>query len=596
MMNTAEYIIKKLEEIGITEIFGLAGDYNFNLLYAVQKNNSTNWIGCTNELNAGYAADGYARAKGYGAVITTFGVGELSAINAIAGAMAENIPVVHIVGTPPTSAIEKQTLLHHNLQNADYNAFINAYKNVTAATAFLNRDNAKMEIDSAFKILVKEKQPVYIAIPDDIAQMEISDRYVTSDWESDKETLQEVAIKISEKINNSKKPIIIGDSLIKRFDTEIEYREFVSKSQIPVTNFLMGANIINMDSENYIGGYFGTLKNSVAQNYVKDTDCPIAVGTIYSDLNSFGFGIPFNLNDNIAIYGNYTCINGKRYDNVKMSDVLESVTNQIKPKNININKPNIGYKNKPSEKEPLDANYIYPRLQEFLKENDIVITETGTVCQGVAPIKFPNNAQIEFQTLWGSIGWATPAAFGASLAKPQSRVVLITGEGAHQLTAMEVGSMLRYGTKPVIIVLNNNGYTIERLLAKEDAPFNDIVQMNYAKFARAFEGDIWATKVETAEDFDKALKVTQIMNKLCYLEVCTDSSDAPQLTKDLIKHLHSKNAQIVPPKSIHDKNEDNEYDFKSVETNSEYSNLKYETVVHKGFDYNIDNVEGATNE
>ncbi len=595
-MNCAEYLIKKLEELGITELFGVAGDYNFNLLYAIEKNPNTNWIGCINELNAGYAADGYARVKGYGALVTTYGVGELSAINAVAGSMAENIPVVSIVGLPPQKAIDNSTLLHHNLQNPNYKAFCSAYENVVASTAFITRDNAKMEIDRIFKVLVKNKQPVYIAIPSDIAEMEISDRYVACDWSSNKDVLEEVGIKISEKINNSKNPIIIGDSLIKRFDAELEYREFVFKSQIPVTNFLMGANIVDMNYEKYMGGYFGSLRNPIVNKYVKDTDCAISVGVIYSDLNSFGFDLPYNINDHIAIYGNYTYINGKRYDDVKMADVLEIVTRNIKPKDIKIDKPNLGYKHKDAEGSPLTSDYIYPRIQEFLKENDILITETGIVSQGIAPIKFPQNVTPEFQTLWGSIGWATPAAFGAALAKPQARTVVVTGEGAHQISAMEIGSMMRYGIKPIIIVINNGGYTTERLLAKEGSKFNDIVQMNYAKFARVFEGDVWATKAETAEDFDKALKVTQIMNKLCYIEVSTEILDTPQLTKDLISKLKGKNAKIVPPASIYDKNQEDEYDFSNIETTHDLTNIQYETVVHKGFNYSTSENEGAQNE
>ena len=153
-------------------------------------------------------------------------------------------------------------------------------------------------------------------------------------------------------------------------------------------------------------------------------------------------------------------------------------------------------------------------------------------------MKFPASAELHTQTLWGSIGWATPAALGACIANPNSRVILLTGEGSHQLTAMEVGNMLRRGVKPVIIVLNNDGYTIERILSDSpDDKFNDILKMNYSKFARVFEGDVWSTKVETAEDFDKALKVTQIMNKLCYIEICTERMDTPEFTKEIFAKL-----------------------------------------------------------
>ncbi len=573
-MNTAEYLIKCLEELGVNDFFGLPGDYNFNLLYAVENNPNTRWIGCTNELNAGYAADGYARLRGYGAIITTYGVGELSAINAIAGSMAENVPVVSIVGVPATKCINNKTCVHHNFQDVNYYACYEAHKPVTAAAAYLTRDNAKIEIDRVLKVLVKEKKPVYIAIPLDIAKMEISDKKVSYDWTSDEETLKLVSSKIAAKINNSKKPVILGDVLVKRFDSRIEYKEFVSKSGIPVTNFLMGTNLIDMDYEKYLGGYYAKFENPAAQKAVEETDCLIAVGAVYTDLNAFGFNLPYKINDHIAIYGTYTYVEGERYNNVKMSDVLEAVTKLIDKKDIYIEKPEIGYEHQSGGAEALSSKYIYPRLQEFLKENDILIAETGIVPHGVAPMKFPHNVELQTQTLWGSIGWGTPAALGVCLAKPKSRVILITGEGSHQLTAMEIGNMLRRGVKPVIIVLNNNGYTIERVLSdKPEDKFNDIMQMNYSKFARVFEGDVWATKVTTAEDFDKALKVTQIMNKMCYIEICTDAMDMPKLTEDLISNFRSNN-------KLTEKSTPEQYCEPPAQKKSK--GLDFETVVHKG--------------
>lgn len=537
-MNTAEYIVRKLEELGVNDFFGLPGDYNFNILYAIENNPNTNWIGCTNELNAGYAADGYARERGYGALVTTYGVGELSAMNAIAGSFAENVPVIHIVGTPSTKCIADKTRVHHNFVEVQPYAYAEAFKNVCETTAFLNRDNAKLEIDRVLKVFVKERKPVYIAIPLDIAKMEISDRDIDYNWISNPETLSQVVNLISEKINKSKKPVILGDTLIKRFDARIEYKEFVEKSGIPTTNFFMGTNLVNSDSKNYIGTYFSKFANPIAQKYLEETDCLIAVGAIYSDLNSFGFNLQYKINSQIAIYGTHVYIEGIRYDNVKMTDVLDNLSKVVEPKDFIIEKPQIGYDKTSATTDKLTSEYIYPRLQEFMKENDILIAETGIIPQGVAQMKFPNNSELVTQTLWGSIGWATPAALGTCIASPKKRVILFTGEGSHQLTALELGNMLKCGVKPVVIVLNNKGYIIERLLSDNpDYKFNDIVQMNYSKFARVFEGDIWSTRVETQDDFDKALKVTQIMNKLCYIEVCTDSDDIPELTKKMVENF-----------------------------------------------------------
>ena len=575
-MNTAEYLVKKLEELGVNDFFGLPGDYNFNILYAIENNPNTKWIGCTNELNAGYAADGYARIRGYGAIVTTYGVGELSAINAIAGSSAENVPVISIVGVPATKTIENKTMVHHNFQEVNYYACYEAHKPITAACAYLTRDNAKLEIDRILKVFVKEKKPVYVAIPMDIATMEISDKEVSYDWSSDEEVLRLVTGKIVAKINNSKNPVILGDLLVKRFDARIEYKEFVEKTRIPVTNFLMGTNLIDMDYDLYLGGYYAQFGNPEAEKYINETDCLISVGPVYTDLNAFGFNLPYKLNDHIAIYGTYTYVDGARYNNVKMADVLEAVTKLVDTKDMKISKPQIGYEHKEAKNEPLTSAYIYPRLQEFIKENDILVAETGIIPHGVTPMKLPANVELQTQTLWGSIGWATPATLGVCLAKSNSRVILITGEGSHQLTAMEIGNMLRRGIKPVVIVLNNKGYTIERVLSDSpDDCFNDIMQMNYSKFARVFEGDIWSTKVTTAEDFDKALKVTQIMNKMCYIEICTEAMDMPKLTEDLISCFKKKAAENKTP-AVQIKPAEEESFSPSCSLD------KFETVVHKG--------------
>ena len=605
-MNTAEYLIKRLEELGINNIFGVPGDYNFNILYAINNNSNVKWIGCTNELNAGYAADGYARQNGYGAVVTTYGVGELSAINAIAGASAENVPIVNIVGVPSTKTIDKKKLVHHNFQQVDYYRFSQAFEPVVATIAYLTRDNAKIEIDRALKILVKEKMPIYIAIPSDIATMEISDRDFDYNWQSDEVTLKEVTEKIVSKMANSKKPVILGDVLIKRFDAKIEYKEFVEKSRIPVTNFLMGLDLIDSDYDLYLGTYFSKFLNPVAQKYIEETDCLIAVGTIYSDLNSFGCSLPYNINSHIAINGTSTFVDGKEYKNIKMSDVLECVTKSIQTFNLKIEKPAIGYYTQETESKDLSSNYIYSRIQEYLKENDILIAETGIIPHGVSQIKCPPNINIESQLLWGAIGWATPATLGTCLAKPKSRVILITGEGAHQISALEIGNMLRQGVTPVIIVINNNGYTIERVLSDNpNDSFNDIVQMNYSKFARIFEGDIWSTRVTTEDDFDKALKVTQIMNKLCYIEVCISKTDVPKLTRDVIssfkKQESHENSQIPIQKTVEkvvgkaietvtpttqkidNKNENKNKNKNEQSVNANIGNkIIFETVVHKG--------------
>lgn len=543
-IKVADYLIQELTKLGIKEIFGLPGDYNFNILYAIENNPKAKWIGCTNELNAGYAADGYARINGYGALVTTYGVGELSAMNATAGSFAENIAVIHIVGSPATKFIKSNALIHHNFQHPDYYACQRAFSNVTEATAFLNEHNAKKEIDRILSIFTEYNRPVYISIPADICKMEIENKPNIRRKKSDKKSLQTAVKKAVSLINRSEFPVILGDVLIKRYKVRKEFTKLVEKSRMPVSNLLMGKGLVEADNKNFLGTFLSTYDNPNAYNGLKDSDCVISAGLINSDLNTYRLGLPFEPSDFIDIQGHYTVVEGKKYENVLMKDMLQELTKKIKPRLAELPEKTPSFeKVKPAKDTPLSINYVFPRLQDFFKPNDMIVVETGIIPHGFAPTRLPENTEINTQTLWGSIGWATPAVFGIQMAAKNRRTILITGEGSHQLTASEVSSIMRHKLKPVIIVINNSGYTIERVLsnAPEDS-FNDIAKWDYSKLPAVFEGDVWITQAKTDKEFDEALNQAEIEQKsrMCYIEIFTGKMDLPELTRKVIESIRGK--------------------------------------------------------
>ena len=164
-----------------------------------------------------------------------------------------------------------------------------------------------------------------------------------------------------------------------------------------------------------------------------------------------------------------------------------------------------------------------------------MIAETGTSSMGLAFAKLPRGATYHNQTLWGAIGWATPAALGAAVAAPDRRVVLVTGEGSHQLTVQEITQFARLGLKPVIFVLNNNGYLIERLLCSDpNIAYNDVAQWNYTELPRALGCDGWFTaRATTCAELDAALATAQQTTAATYVEIVTDTYAAPPLAEHL---------------------------------------------------------------
>ena len=539
-VTVADYLVKKLKFLGIKNVFGLPGDYNFNILDAIIKDDEINWVNSTNELNASYSSDGYARINGYGAVVTTYGVGELSAINGIAGSMAENVPVIHIAGVPKTSFIEKNIIVHHNFSNPNYYLFENAYKNVVETTAYLNFENAKKEIDRVFNVFVNEKKPVYIAIPVDVCEFLIDDdgfdkiEYKKSDEKALNETVSEI-ISLIEKAKN---PIIFFDYLCKRYNLKNEIKEFINKTNMKFGTFLMGKGIIDETNPNFTGVNGGNL-SSFVQNEIKKSDLIITAGYLNADLNTGGFSA-FEKEIDIEIRKNETIIKGKVYKNVLLQDVIlklnEKITKTFEKNDFK------QIKKKINEKGKIKVDDILPLIETVLDEDDIFTMETGLFSLSGSFLNLKKNVEYLSQTLWGSIGWATPALFGAMMADNKKCHIMFTGEGAHQLTIQEMANFFEYDLKPVIFVLNNNGYTVERVLSKDpNDKFNNITNWNYPKLIEGFSNnkDYFIKTVSTLESFIKTIDEIKKLKgkKLCYVEIMTDKKDYGSLCGRFISNM-----------------------------------------------------------
>ena len=539
-VTVADYLVKKLKFLGIKNVFGLPGDYNFNILDAIIKDDEINWVNSTNELNASYSSDGYARINGYGAVVTTYGVGELSAINGIAGSMAENVPVIHIAGVPKTSFIEKNIIVHHNFSNPNYYLFENAYKNVVETTAYLNFENAKKEIDRVFNVFVNEKKPVYIAIPVDVCEFLIDDdgfdkiEYKKSDEKALNETVSEI-ISLIEKAKN---PIIFFDYLCKRYNLKNEIKEFINKTNMKFGTLLMGKGIVDETNPNFIGVNGGSLSPFV-QDEIKNSDLIITAGYLNADLNTGGFSA-FEKEIDIEIRKNETIIKGKVYKNVLLQDVIlklnEKITKTFEKNNFK------QIKKKINEKGKIKVDDLLPLIETVLDEGDIFTMETGLFSLSGSFLNLKNEMEYISQTLWGSIGWATPALFGAMMADKKRQHIMFTGEGAHQLTIQEMANFFEYDLKPVIFVLNNNGYTVERVLSKDpNDKFNNITNWNYPKLIEGFSNnkDYFIKTVSTLESFIKTIDEIKKLKgkKLCYVEIMTDKKDYGSLCGRFISNM-----------------------------------------------------------
>ena len=542
-MTVIQYVLSRLRSLGVTDVFGVPGDFAFPVNDAISEDPQMRWIGCCNELNAAYAADGYARIKGFAAICTTYGVGELSALNGIAGAYAEHLPVFHLVGAPGMGVQAGRAVMHHTLGNGEYNLFQRMSEPVVCAQAVMHPQNVALETERLIAEAVYHRRPVYMAFPaDHAAQAVASAAQPVPAPGSDPDSLRAAVDAIVAALEKAKTACILPGILLARLGLQAAMQAVVDAADLPFATMFMDKSVLDEQHPNYIGIYDGALMNEGVRGFVEGCDLVLEVGTMLSDFNSGAFTAKLDPTKIVNILHHRVRIGGKTYPSLEIGDILFALAQRLTKHN--------SWKKPPVESigeltgngaDPITVGALYPRWANFLRANDILVADTGTASMGLGFAQMPAGASFHNQTLWGSIGWATPAAFGVAVAAPDRRVVLVTGDGSHQLTAQEVCQFARLGLRPVIFVLNNSGYLIERLLCKDPAiAYNDIAPWRYAELPRALGCDGWFTaSATTCGELDQALETAANASTAAYIEVVTDAYAASPLALKLHESLRS---------------------------------------------------------
>lgn len=542
MPTVIQYLLGRLKQLGIRDIFGVPGDFAFPINNAICDDNELRWIGCCNELNAAYAADGYARINRMSALSTTFGVGELSALCGIAGSYAENNLVFHIVGIPKMQIQKRHAIVHHSLGDGEYGTFMDMATPVVCASTMLTPENCVDEVERVIEAALENRQPVYIAIPHDYVNAEISSLTAPKSVfvKSDPATLEEVVSIITAKLSKAKQACIMPGFLVDRFGLKDLAMAVINASGLPYASMALDKAVLDETNPSYMGIYMGQLINPEIQEFVESCDCILAIGVVMSDINMGMFTAKLDKSRIINIMPFSVHIGNTDYINVKMLDVLEGLSRRLN-KRTDVRGPVAKHPAVPevNAEDTITADYLYAKYAEFFKPDDIVVVDSTSSFYGLLPFPLPKGVKFLSQMLWGAIGWATPAAFGTALAAPDRRVILMTGEGSHQMTVQEISQFYRYGLKPIIFVLNNQGYLIERMLSKKlDYCYNDIPEWQYHKLPEVLGCNNWITrKTTTCGELDKIMRELDTAKVGAYIEIVTPELSAPPLMKAIHENL-----------------------------------------------------------
>ncbi|EBZ7422411.1 alpha-keto acid decarboxylase family protein [Salmonella enterica subsp. enterica serovar Bonariensis] len=539
--TVADYLLDRLAGCGIGHLFGVPGDYNLQFLDHVIDHPTLRWVGCANELNAAYAADGYARMSGAGALLTTFGVGELSAINGIAGSYAEYVPVLHIVGAPCSAAQQRGELMHHTLGDGDFRHFYRMSQAISAASAILDEQNACFEIDRVLGEMLAARRPGYIMLPADVAKKTaIPPTQALALPVHEAQSGVETAFRYHARqcLMNSRRIALLADFLAGRFGLRPLLQRWMAETPIAHATLLMGKGLFDEQHPNFVGTYSAGASSKEVRQAIEDADRVICVGTRFVDTLTAGFTQQLPAERTLEIQP-YASRIGETWFNLPMAQAVSTLRELClecafaPPPTRSAGQP------VRIDKGELTQESFWQTLQQYLKPGDIILVDQGTAAFGAAALSLPDGAEVVVQPLWGSIGYSLPAAFGAQTACPDRRVILIIGDGAAQLTIQEMGSMLRDGQAPVILLLNNDGYTVERAIHGAAQRYNDIASWNWMQIPPALnaaqQAECW--RVTQAIQLAEVLERLARPQRLSFIEVMLPKADLPELLRTVTRAL-----------------------------------------------------------
>lgn len=532
-----DYLIRRLLDYGMKDIFGIPGDFVLQF-YGDLENSPIRVIGCTREDNAGYAADGYARIHGIGGICVTYCVGGLSVCNSVAGAFAEKSPVVVITGSPGVEERRSNPLLHHRVR--EFSTQREVFEKITIASTVLDDAlTACREIDRVLEACVRFKRPVYIELPRDMIKVRCPYQHVpqAGTIKSDKAALKEALSEAGAMLAKAERPIILAGVEMHRFGLADELIHFAEKFEIPISATLLGKSVISEKHPLFIGIYEGAMCRESVRKYVEQSDCIVMLGTFMTDIDMGIFTAELDTSKTIYATSETLKISHHHFHDILVADFVKGLSKL----DVKIVKRPLPAKARPTPKfvavpeTAVTSARLFARINELLDEKMVVVADVGDCLFGAADLTIYRDTEFLSPAYYTSMGFAIPAALGVQVARKDLRPIVLVGDGAFQMTCLELSTVLRHNFNPIVIVLNNKGYTTERFI--QDGPFNDILNWNYHRLPDLLGGG-WGFEVRTEGELDQSLHAAlSNQETFCLLNVHLDPLDVSPALKRLGERL-----------------------------------------------------------
>ncbi len=541
-----DYLIERLLDYGVKDIFGIPGDYVLSF-YSMLEQSPLQVVGCTREDCAGFAADAYARLQGMGAVCVTYCVGGLSVCNSIAGAFAEKSPIVVISGAPGLNERVKGALLHHQVR--DFRTQYEVFEKFTIASTELSDPlTAFAEIDRVLDACDRYKRPVYIELPRDMVNVAppVTHAFRQKAWQPDANATQEAIDEAISRLNRAEKPLILAGVEMHRFGLQDELVQFAEETKIPIAATMLGKSVVGERHPLYVGVYEGALGRSEVTRFVEESDVILLLGAFMTDINLGVYSANLDVTRCIYATSEQLRISHHHFHDVSLPDFLTG---------LRMAKPRPAVRTIPQELHPvppgsqpftpdperaITIQRMIQILDRKLDRQTIVIADVGDSLFAATELVIEDKGEFLSPAYYTSMGFSVPAALGASVARDQHRILVLVGDGAFQMTGQELSSIVRRGASPIIMVLDNQGYGTERYLHPGNWKYNEIQAWNYHKLPEIYGGGK-GFDIRTEGEFMGALEqVWDDRSGMSLLHVHLEHDDASETLRRLAQRLGAR--------------------------------------------------------
>lgn len=547
--TVGSFIFDYLYQKGVKHAFGIPGDFALPTFRWLDQS-KLDLITMTHEPSVGFAADAYARVNGLGVAVVTYCVGGLNMLNSIACAYAEKSPVIVISGGPSPSERKKDPLVHHKVKTFDTQRKI--YEEVTCANTVLNDpDTAAAEIMRVVETVLEQCRPGYIEIPYDMVDLPIRVPAHRAEPrpESDAESLRACIDEAAAFINHAKQPVILADVELHRHKLTDLAVQIAEKFNIPIAATLLSKSAVSETHPLYIGAFAGPLSEPACQDYVNGSDCVIMLGTFITDV-LFGFNKPtLERSKSIMVTTETARVGYHHYEDIVLDDFLKALKDAPVRPRTGFQNPNPASRLEPiasgERGKALDPENFFRIVMAHIGDSSTFVCDTGDALLGAAGLRTTRHQNFVADAYYLSMGFAVPASIGVMAADPKTRTFVLVGDGAFQMTGMELSTAARRGMKPIVLVMNNDGYGTQRHII--DGPFNDILQWNYAKVVDVL-GKGRSRRVETFGELDDALREATGADELFVIEAMLPKYDCTNALKRVgegLKALRDKQAEAA---------------------------------------------------